>query len=113
MTSDESKKPIQFPGIQLPMTHEGQYIDRGDPEPDTDPDLGQGPFLGAEGIPLSPEISKAMGIILSKSFVLVGIEPTESGADFFTVVEGDDQDLLNALEHLDGVIRRAYHRKGL
>ena len=46
-------------------------------------------------------------------FVLVGIQPTESGADFFTAVHGDARALFNAQPHLAGVIERAYGRKGI
>ena len=31
------------------------------------------------------------------SFVVVGIKPTDSGADFFTAVHGDREDLRNAV----------------
>ena len=63
---------------------------------------------------LSPDQQKAMQIIMSgTTFVLVGIKPTDRGADFFTAVHGDDTDLRNAQPHLDGVIERAFARKGI
>jgi hypothetical protein len=63
---------------------------------------------------LTEEQRKAVQIILGgMSFVLVGIKPTDRGADFFTAVHGDATDLRNAQNHLPGVIERAYSRKGL
>lgn len=63
---------------------------------------------------LSEDQRKALQIVLSgMSFVIVGIKPTQSGADFFTGIHGDDAELRNAAPHLAGVIERAYTRKGL
>ena len=44
---------------------------------------------------------------------MLGIKATDRGADFFTAVHGEAADLRNAQPHLDGVIARAYSRKGL
>lgn len=71
------------------------------------------------GLPIDPstlgiEQQKALAIILGgMPFVLIGIKPTPSGADFFTAVHGDAADLRNAASHLPGVIERAYARKGV
>ncbi len=63
---------------------------------------------------LTEEQQKALQVVMSgMSFVLVGIRPTDRGADFFTAVHGDATDLRNAQPHLDGVIARAYARKGI
>ncbi|MBA2482530.1 MAG: hypothetical protein H0V44_17840 [Planctomycetes bacterium] len=63
---------------------------------------------------LNEDQRKAIGIVLSgMSFVLVGIKPTDRGADFFTVVTGDGADLRNAQPHLAGTIDKAYSRKGV
>ena len=63
---------------------------------------------------LSEDQRKAMSIIVSgMPFVLIGIQSTDSGADFFTALHGADADLRNAHAHLSGVIDRAYDRKGL
>lgn len=63
---------------------------------------------------MTEEQRKAVQIVLSgMSFVLVGIKPTERGADFFTAVHGDPTDLRNAQDHIPGVIGRAYDRKGI
>lgn len=63
---------------------------------------------------LSADQQKAMQIVMSGlPFVLVGIQPTDRGADFFTAVHGDHTDLRNAQPHLDGVIGRAFDRKGI
>ncbi|MBA3710518.1 MAG: hypothetical protein H0W83_17065 [Planctomycetes bacterium] len=62
---------------------------------------------------LNEDQRKALGIVLSgMSFVLVGIKPTDRGADFFTVVTGDATDLRNAQPHLAGTIDKAYARRG-
>lgn len=75
------------------------------------------PAAGQEEAPadgLSDEQRKAAQIVLSgMPFVLVGIKPTDRGADFFTAVHGDHTDLRNAQPHLAGVIERAYSRKGI
>lgn len=63
---------------------------------------------------LSEDQRKAVSIVLSgMPFVLVGIKPTDSGADFFTALHGESGDLRNAQSHLPGVIERAYSRKGI
>lgn len=63
---------------------------------------------------LTEDQRKAVQVVLSgMTFVLVGIKPTERGADFFTAVHGDHTDLRNAQDHLAGVIARAYSRKGI
>ena len=62
---------------------------------------------------LSAEQQKAFQVVLSgMSFVCVGIQPTQAGADFFTAVHGELADLRNASPHLAGVIDRAIARKG-
>jgi hypothetical protein len=68
--------------------------------------------VGPDG--LNDDQRKAMQIVLSgMSFVLVGIKPTTSGADFFTAISGDASELRNAQDHLVGVIERAFSRKGI
>jgi len=63
---------------------------------------------------LSADQQKAMQIVMSGlPFVLVGIQPTDRGADFFTAVHGEATDLRNAQPHLDGVIARAFERKNI
>lgn len=90
-------KIIRFPG--------------GEKQPPPPPQAGGDP-AGLDG--LDAEQRKAIGIILSgMPFVLVGIKSTPSGADFFTALWGEASDLRNARPHLDGVIERAYGRKGL
>ena len=80
--------------------------------PKATPVAAAAPEVGADG--LTEDQRKGIQIILSgSSFVLVGIKPTDRGADFFTAVHGDASDLRNAQPHLDGVIARAYSRKGL
>lgn len=63
---------------------------------------------------LSDDQRKAVQIVLGgMAFVLVGIKPTDRGADFFTAVHGEPADLRNAQDHLGGVIARAFTRKGI
>jgi hypothetical protein len=67
---------------------------------------------GPEG--LSEDQRKALGIVAEgMTFVCIGIRPTDRGADFFTAVHGDAGELRNALDHLPGVIERAFARKGV
>jgi hypothetical protein len=67
---------------------------------------------GLEG--LSEDQRKALQVVLSgMTFVLIGIKPTDRGADFFTAIQGDATDLRNACDHLPGVIERAFDRKGI
>ena len=74
------------------------------------PTAWPGGLLGAA----SEDQEKALQVIMSgMSFVCIGIRPTESGADFFTAVDGDAQELTDAAPHLDGVVDRALRRKGL
>jgi len=92
-----SDKIIRFPGAAKPA--------EAPPAPATSE-------IGSDG--LTEDQRKAVQIVLSgMSFVLVGIKPTDRGADFFTSVHGDAADLRNAQPHLDGVIARAFSRKGL
>ena len=68
--------------------------------------------LGADG--LTDEQRKGIQVILGgMTFVLIGIKPTDRGADFFTAVHGDATELRNAQGHLEGVIARAFSRKGI
>lgn len=63
---------------------------------------------------LTDDQRKAAQIVISgMPFVIIGIKPTERGADFFTAVHGDATDLRNAQQHLEGVISRAFDRKGI
>jgi hypothetical protein len=76
------------------------------------PAKSEAPVVGADG--LTDDQRKAMQIVLSgMPFVLIGIKPTASGADFFTAVSGEAADLRNAQDHLGGVIDRAFARKGI
>ncbi|MBA3939037.1 MAG: hypothetical protein H0X38_16445 [Planctomycetes bacterium] len=67
---------------------------------------------GVDG--LTEDQRKAVQIVLSgMPFVLIGIQPTASGADFFTALGGEAGDLRNAQDHLAGVIERAFAKRGL
>ena len=67
------------------------------------------------GIPgLSEDQEKAIQLVASgQSFVLVALSPTDTGADFFTAVDGQADDLRNAHGHLPGVIDRLFERRGI
>lgn len=94
-----SEKIIRFPGT-------AKAPDPGPRAPDP------GPEPGPDG--LNDDQRKAIQVVLGgMAFVLVGIKPTERGADFFTAVHGDATDLRNAHDHLPGVIERAFARKGI
>lgn len=68
--------------------------------------------IGADG--LTEDQRKGIQVILSgMTFVLIGIKPSDRGADFFTSVHGDATDLRNAQPHLDGVIARALSKRGI
>ena len=96
----ESHNVIRFPGLD-PKHQEAQTDD-------IPVDKMTSPMPA-----LTQAQEKAMQVILSgMSFVLVGVKPTDSGADFFTAVDGEADDIVNALPHLDGVINRAVERKG-
>jgi hypothetical protein len=104
---------IRFPGAAKPGTASSPDTAAapGESAPGASTPTGAPP-LGADG--LTDDQRKAMQVILSgMSFILVGIKPTDRGADFFTAVHGEAHDLRNAQPHLDGVIARAYARKGL
>lgn len=69
-----------------------------------------------EGIP--EQVAKAMGILQASveghmSFVIIGIKPDPTGADFYTAIHGDPSDLRNAQDHLPDVISRLYARAKL
>ena len=102
MASDP--KVIRFPGS----------VGKQKPEktPSQAPAAAPEATVGPDG--LTEDQRKAVQIILSgTTFVLIGIKPTDRGADFFTAVHGDASDLRNAHPHFDGVIARAFSRKGI
>lgn len=99
---------LQFPGQggRKPPTEPAKprRAAKDAPPPSVPTDLAQ----------LSEDQRKALSLVMSGlPFVIVGIKPTESGADFFTAVHGDAGDLRNASSHLPGVIERAFGRKGI
>jgi len=91
---------ISFPGPGDARRGEDQISEAGD---------------GSVGIPgLTADQEKAVQIVLSgMSFVCIGIKPEGDGADFFTAIHGQREDLMDAGPHLGGVIERAYQRKDL
>ena len=57
---------------------------------------------------------KAIHCLLSgMTFVFVGVQPTDSGCDFFTACDGDKDALRNAEDHLPGTISKLFVRCGV
>jgi hypothetical protein len=97
----DDDKILRFPGAA------GRPAGKGERPEEKAAEAGPGP----DG--LNDDQRKAMQIVLSgMPFVMIGIKPTTSGADFFTAVQGEAADLRNAQDHLPGVIERAFSRKG-
>ena len=93
-----SDKIIQFPGAGRSASST--------PAPDV------APVVGPDG--LTDEQRKAIQLVMSGiTFVMIGLKPSDKGADFFTALHGDHGDLRNAHPHLGGVIDRLYARKGV
>ena len=102
MTDD---KIIRFPGSSPGPAKGGKPAKGGVPG-------AGGAARGADG--LTEDQRKAVQIVLSgMPFVLIGIQPTAGGADFFTALGGEAGDLRNAQDHLAGVIDRAFAKRGL
>lgn len=99
--SDNDDKVIRFPGAK---NEDGDSSDRHDALPDLNELMGS----------LSGEQLKALQIVLQcPNVVVLGIQPAGDGADFFTAIHGDPDDLADAGPHLGGVIERAYRRQDL
>lgn len=65
-------------------------------------------------VEMTPAQQKAFQLLVSgMTFVMVGIRPGPTGADFFTAIHGDHTDLRNAQDHLPDIINRAYGREGI
>lgn len=93
-----SDKVLQFPGAKKPEEKPPMVLKN---------DKG-------EEISLNEDQHKALNIILSNmTFILLGLKPIPTGADFFTVIHGDEQVLANAKDSLLMIIDRAYGRKGI
>ena len=106
-------KVIQFPGVR--STTVGAPA--GQPEGALAPPahVPAEPVLRlVDGTPASADQIKAVNMILSgMTFVCIAIEPAKTGADFFTALQGDHDELRNAEQHLPEVIGRLYNRKGV
>ena len=70
---------------------------------------------GSLGLPgLTQDQEKAVKMILSgMPFVILGIRPTDTGADFYTAIDGQTQDLRNASGHIPHIIAQALDKAGL
>lgn len=100
---------IKFPGVRSTAVGAPD----GD-KPSVVEDAKPLPSDGRPAIPLNEDQQKAAGIIASgMTFICIGIKPTTSGADFFTALHGDADDLRNAEQELPAVIARLYARKGI
>ena len=71
------------------------------------------PATGKE-VPLSIAQQKAISIILMhKPFVMIALEPTETGCDFYRAVHGEETDLQNAAPHLHAQLDKALTGAGV
>jgi hypothetical protein len=106
--ADDDDRIIQFPGSAGKKPSEPAKTAKGrGKEAHTEP-------TPADLANLSEDQRKAISLVMSgMPFVMIGIKPTTSGADFFTAVHGEAGDLRNASSHLPGVIERAFGRKGI
>ena len=104
-------KIIRFPGSVGRAPAADEKSDKAE-KAERDGQAGAAAALGPDG--LTEDQRKAVQLVLSGvSFVLIGIKPTDRGADFFTAVHGDATDLRNSQPHLDGVIARAFSKKNI
>lgn len=102
LVMSDDDRLIRFPGAKPAPTPAAKR-----PEPAT-PDSDQG--LDA----LDEDRRKALSVIMSgMPFVCIGVQPTATGADFFTSLGGDTAELAKAQPHLDGVIERLFRRRGI
>lgn len=63
---------------------------------------------------LDEDRRKAISVILSgMPFVCIGIQPSPTGADFFTSLGGEPIELTRAAPHLPGVLERLFNKRGL
>jgi len=68
-----------------------------------------------EGPEFAPEQQKALNILNSGvSFVMIGIKPTDTGADFFNAIYFKDKsDISNCIDFLPNIINKACSKKGI
>lgn len=104
---------IRFPGAKAPLPSKEE--------------LGYDPALpGAEStgvvlrtpdgklVTLSESQAKALSVVLSgHPFLVIGIKPTSTGADIFSVVHGDHEELKKIRPKLPELIDRAFDRAGV
>lgn len=96
---------IRFPGAKGAPA---PSVKKPEPAAPASPEAGQG--LDA----LDEDRRKALSVIMSgMPFVCIGVQPTDTGADFFTSLGGDTAELAKAQPHLDGVIERLFRRRGI
>jgi hypothetical protein len=112
-----NEKILQFPGApkktreRKPKTPPAQAVEM----EQTTPQRFSPPGDGSLGLPgLTQDQEKAVKMILSgMPFVILGIRPTDTGADFFTAIDGPKQDLRNASGHIPHIIAQALDKAGL
>lgn len=105
-----SDKIIQFPGMK-PKDDGDKTPPHGTPVVPAEKPSDMKPVMPVN---LTQQQQKAIGCIMSgMAFVFVGIKPSDSGADFFTALHGEEADLRNAQDHLPAVIQRLYVREGV
>jgi hypothetical protein len=65
-------------------------------------------------IQLSQAQQKAMNIIISgMPFVVIGIYPIRNGADIFSSLGGNKEELIKAYDKLGEILERAYEKENL
>lgn len=82
------------------------------------PGLGQVPPVTQCPEPAVPpeQVNKnrALHIVLCGSpYLVIGLRPTETGSDVFTVIQGDPEQWRQIRPQLDAIIDRAYAREGI
>lgn len=101
--ADDDDRVIRFPGSQpAPAAPKAARAET--------PATGRPP----DPADLDEDRRKAISVILSgMPFVCIGIQPSATGADFFTSLGGDTAELAKAQPHLDGVIDRLFQKRGI
>ncbi len=70
--------------------------------------------INSDGPSLTEEQQKAIKMIITgMPFVIMCVKPTETGADFYTELYGDEETLRNAAPHLHDVMHRLFMKKGI
>ena len=67
-----------------------------------------------EAPPEQPDVNKALHIVFcGMPYLLIGLRPTATGSDIFTIIQGDPEQWRKIRPQLSDVIDRAYQREGI